>query len=186
MAPARNKILKIAVYCGSADGVHGAFINAACELGRLMAERGCVLVYGGGGTGLMGDLARTMLKAGGNVIGVMPQFMIEKEAALTNLPDMRIVKTMHERKAQMAELSDAFIALPGGMGTMEELFESWTHTALGLADKPCGLLNTNGFYDHLLNFIQHATAERFIRKNAADQLIIEGQPAALLDRILQS
>jgi hypothetical protein len=116
----------------------------------------------------------------------MPNFMIEQEAALTDLADLRIVKTMHERKAMMAELADAFIALPGGMGTMEELFESWTHTALGLADKPCGLLNTNGFYDHLLNFIQHATSQRFIREHAAARLIIENQPAALLDRITQS
>lgn len=180
------KTRRIAVFCGSAHGVDATFVDAARELGRLLAARGQELVYGGGGTGLMGELATSVLEAGGKVIGVMPHFMIEQEAGLTGLADMRIVRTMHERKAMMAELADAFVALPGGIGTLEEIFEVWTHTSLKLADKRCALLNTGGYYDHLLSFLRHAVDRRFVRDHVLADLLIAPTPAELLARITES
>lgn len=172
---------RVCVYCGSRHGSRPAYDHAARELGTLLADRGIELVYGGGRVGLMGTIANAVLAAGGNVIGVIPETLVSKEIAHLELKDLRIVRSMHERKALMAELSDAFIAMPGGFGTLEEISEILTWSQLGLHRKPHGLLNVEGFYDGLLAFLDHAVAEDFIRQKLRASVLVEKEPEALLE-----
>jgi len=173
----------VCVFCGSNTGRGAAYGEAARALARAIADRGLTLVYGGGNIGLMGVLADAALAAGGRVIGVTPRRLLEKEVVHRGLTELRVVESMHERKALMAELSDAFIALPGGLGTFEETFEVLTWTQLGFHRKPCGLLNVAGFYDRLVAFLDHAVAERFLKAEHRDMVLIDGEPAALLARL---
>lgn len=151
----------IAVYCGSSDEVAPLYIEAARNIGEVIARRGLQLVFGGGGTGLMGAVADAVLDAGGEVIGVLPNRFNKPELAHGRLTRLELVEGMHPRKARMAELADAFVALPGGLGTMEEFFEALTWAQLGLHSKPVGLLNVNGYFDYLLKFLEHANHEGF-------------------------
>ena len=176
-------IKSVCVYCGSSSGSRPAYVRAARELGGILAERNLRLVYGGGRVGLMGTIADAVLAAGGEVIGVIPQSLVAKEVAHQGLKDLRIVASMHERKALMAELSDAFIALPGGFGTLEELAEILTWAQLGLHRKPYGMLNIENFYDPLLAFFDHAVAENFVRQAHRDLVIADTDPARLLDSL---
>lgn len=175
--------MRLTVYCGSSLGRSPVYAEAAREMGREMVNRGLGLVYGGGGVGLMGVLADAVLAHGGEVIGVIPRHLVAREIGHKTVEDLRVVETMHERKAMMAELGDAFVALPGGAGTLEELFEAWTWAQLGLHMKPVGLLNVEGYYDALLRLIQHTVDEGFARAEYAAMLIAESRPAALLDRL---
>lgn len=172
----------ICVFCGSNFGAREAYSEAARELGRTIAARGQQLVYGGSKVGLMGVLADAALAAGGAVVGVIPGALVEREVAHTGLTELREVKSMHERKATMADLSDAFIALPGGAGTLEELFEVWTWGQLGHHEKPVGLLNVDGFFDPLLAFLDHQAGERFMRREHRDMLVVEQGSAEILER----
>jgi uncharacterized protein (TIGR00730 family) len=173
----------IAVYCGSNKGVRPAYAGAAENLGRLLARRGFDLVYGGGCIGLMGILADAVLKNGGHVIGVIPEKLVIKEVVHEGLPDLRVVKTMHERKALMAELADGFIALPGGFGTCEEFLEVLAWSQLGYHQKPIGLLDVAGFYRTLLQFFDHAVAEGFIRPRHRELVMLEEDAEKLLSRM---
>ncbi|HEY4305611.1 MAG TPA: TIGR00730 family Rossman fold protein [Gemmatimonadaceae bacterium] len=175
--------MRICVFCGSSMGARPEFAKVARTFGRLIAERQIGLVYGGAHVGLMGTIADAALAAGGVVIGVMPRSMVDREIAHTSLTDLRIVANMHERKATMAELSDAFVALPGGLGTLEELFEVWTWAHLGFHRKAVALLDIGGFYDPLIAFLDHAVDERFINPSNRGILLRETDPAALLDRL---
>jgi uncharacterized protein (TIGR00730 family) len=172
---------RVCVYCGSNSGTNPIYAKAARELGTLLAERGLGLVYGGGRVGLMGVIADAVLATGGNVIGVIPEMLVKMEVAHQGLADLRVVASMHERKALMVDLADAFIALPGGFGTLEEFSEVLTWAQLGLHRKPHGLLNVAGFYDPLLAFFDHAVAANFIRQAHCELVISENDPARLLD-----
>jgi uncharacterized protein (TIGR00730 family) len=174
---------RVCVFCGSSPGHDPVYVAAARELGTVIAARGIGLVYGGASVGLMGALADAVLAAGGEVIGVLPRALDDREIAHRGLTELRIVTSMHERKAQMAELADAFIALPGGLGTLEELFEAWTWSQLGLHQKACGILNVLGFFTPLLGFLDHATAAGFIRPSHRDVLRAATEPGALLDEL---
>jgi uncharacterized protein (TIGR00730 family) len=173
----------IAVFCGSSLGADSALALAAEALGGLLAERHIRLIYGGGNIGLMGKLATAALMAGGQVTGVIPRFMMDKEIGKIELPDLRIVESMHERKALMNELADGFIALPGGFGTLEEFCEVLTWGQLGLHAKPLGLLNTGGFYDHFLAFLDHAAAKGLIKPKHRGLLLTAGEPMDLLKQM---
>lgn len=157
-------IHRICVFCGSNTGSDSAYTDAARNLGTLFAREGIALVYGGGSVGLMGQLADSVLHAGGEVIGVIPHALWAREVGHRGLTDLRIVETMHERKAMMADLADAFIALPGGLGTFEEIFEIWTWAQLGLHTKPLGFLDTNGYYKPLMQFLDRAMRDKFVRE----------------------
>jgi len=175
---------RICVFCGSHAGARPGYSAAAAALAKYLVSKNLAVVYGGGNVGLMGVLADTALAAGGEVIGVIPRSLVAKEVAHTRLSDLRIVSSMHERKALMAELSDAFIALPGGYGTFEEFCEILTWTQLGIQRKPCGILNVEGYYDRLLQMFDHAVAEQFV-KPAHRQMVISGRdPESLVDRLL--
>ncbi len=174
-------LTRVCVFCGSSVGHRQAYRDAASALAREMAARNIGLVFGGGRVGLMGHLADALLAAGGHAIGVIPHFMIERELAHQGLPDLRIVQSMHERKELMASLSDAFIAMPGGFGTFEELCEAITWTQLGLHRKRCGLLNVRGFYAPLLALVDRAVEEGFVRDDARGILVAHEDPASLLD-----
>jgi hypothetical protein len=174
---------RLCVFCGSSQGVRSAYKEAATALGEALAKREIGLVYGGGNVGLMGIVADTALAAGGEVIGVIPKALVAKEIAHTNLTDLRIVDSMHDRKALMAELSDGFVMLPGGFGTFEEFCEVLTWAQLGLHQKPCGLLNIEGYYDHLIALFNHAVAEQFIRPQHRSIVLEEQEPMRLLDRL---
>lgn len=174
---------RICVYCGSSPGRAEQYAQAAQALAVEMVRRNIGLVYGGANIGIMGTIANHMLQRGGEVIGVLPEFLASKEVAHPQLTELRIVASMHERKAMMAELADGFIALPGGLGTLEELFEILTWAQLGLHSKPCGLLNTQGFYQGLLTFLQHATQEQFISQKHSALLLIEQEPEPLLEKM---
>jgi uncharacterized protein (TIGR00730 family) len=174
---------RVCVYAGSNPGNHPAYAEAARALATTLAERGIGLVYGGGRVGLMGVLADTMLEAGGEAIGVMPQALIDREIGHGGLTELRVVDSMHERKAQMAELSDAFVAVPGGIGTLEELIEVYTWSQLGIHRKPCGVLNARGYYDHLAAFLDHAVGEGFLRPQHRAVLSVASEPGELLDRM---
>jgi len=176
-------VRRICVYAGSNPGTDPAYADAARELAALLAERGIGLVYGGGHVGLMGVLADTALAAGGEVIGVMPQALIDREIGHTGLTELRVVGSMHERKALMAELSDAFVAVPGGIGTLEELIEVYTWSQLGIHAKACGVLNVAGYYDHLAAFLDHAVEGGFLRPQHRAVLSVASSPADLLDRL---
>jgi len=177
---------RICVFCGSSSGVNALYTEAAQAVGRLLCRRGVELVYGGGNVGLMGVLADACLAEGGRVIGVIPQALVDKEVAHQGLTKLRVVSSMHERKAVMAELSDAFAALPGGYGTWEELFEMLTWTQLGIQRKPCGLLNVNGYYDPLLELADQAVSEGFLREVNRELLLSDDEPVRLLDRLSRS
>jgi uncharacterized protein (TIGR00730 family) len=172
---------RICVFAGSNAGRNDEYEQEAAALGRLLATRQIGVVFGGGKVGLMGTLADAALAAGGEVIGVIPSALVAKEIAHDRLTELRVVSSMHERKAMMAELSDAFIALPGGWGTLEELFEIITWAQLGLHRKPCGLLNAGGYFDPLLTFLTHAVDEGFVRREHAGFLLVAGSGEALLD-----
>lgn len=176
-----RSLTRICVYCGSSFGASTAYREAAVELGRLLAERGIHLVYGGGGRGLMGVLADAALAAGGQVIGVIPRFLRELEVQHRGLSSLEVVETMHDRKARMAELADAFIALPGGIGTLDETFEVWTWTQLGAQAKPVGLLDAEGFYRRLVAFVDHLVRQEFLKPVHRAILQLAERPADLLD-----
>lgn len=172
----------VCVYCGSNEGRLPVYAEAARSLGRALVERGLDLVYGGASVGIMGVLADTVLSLGGRVTGVMPESIVRKEVAHRGLTELRVTSSMHERKMTMADLSDAFVALPGGIGTLEEVFEAWTWAQLGLHAKPCGLLNVAGYYDGLIAFLDHTVAERFVKEANRAMLIVSDDPSDLLDR----
>ena len=173
----------VCVFCGSNPGRRPEYLAGAAELGLLLAARGLRVVYGGAHVGTMGALADAVLAAGGEITGVIPGHLVEAEVAHRDVTDLRVVRSMHERKAMMAELSDAFVALPGGLGTLEEFAEIVTWAQLGLHAKPTGLLNLLGYYDQLLAFFDHATAERFLRPDHREMIIDRPDPAALLTTI---
>jgi uncharacterized protein (TIGR00730 family) len=175
-------IRRICVFCGSNAGSEGLYADAARDLGRLFAREGIGLVYGGGSVGLMGELADAVLGAGGEAIGVIPHALWAREVGHRGLTDIHIVETMHERKAMMADLADAFIALPGGLGTLEEIFEIWTWAQLGLHAKPLGFLDVNGFYSPLMQFLDRAARERFLREEHRAIAVVESDAEALLRR----
>lgn len=164
-------------------GWNPAYAEVARATGTLLAQRGITLVYGGGKIGLMGTLADACLEAGGQVIGSIPEQLLDRELGHTGLTELHVVESMHERKALMADLSDAFIALPGGIGTFEELFEIWTWSLLGLQRKATGLLNVDGYYDHLIGLADHAVKEGFLKQSAREMLVVETEPERLLDRL---
>jgi uncharacterized protein (TIGR00730 family) len=173
---------RVCVYCGSSAGRLPRYRDAARALGHEIAARGLGLVYGGAGIGVMGAVADAVLSRGGEVIGVIPHNLATKEVAHAGLSELLVVASMHERKARMEGLSDGFIALPGGWGTFEEIFEMLTWAQLGMHQKPCGLLNVAGYYDHLFTFLEHAVAENFVRTEHQPMMIMEQDPASLLDR----
>jgi len=172
---------RLAVYCGSATGVDPAFADAARLLGRTMVERGIDLVYGGGRLGLMGIVADSVLDSGGKVYGVIPQALVEHEVAHRGCTELYTVANMHERKAKMTELTDAFVALPGGIGTLDELFEAWTWNALGYHAKPFCLLNVNGFWDGLDGFMDHVRDSGFLSTPRRNQLLKADAPGEAID-----
>ena len=172
----------VCVFCGSSPGASPVYAEAATHLGRTIAGRGLTLVYGGGHVGLMGVVADAALGAGGRVVGVIPEALEARELAHRGLTDLRVVGSMHERKALMSELADGFIALPGGIGTLEEWFEVWTWSQLGIQRKPCGLLNVAGYYDHLLAFLDHVTAQRFLATDHRAMVLVDDDAGRLLDR----
>ena len=174
---------RVCVYAGSNPGSDPAYADAARALATVMAERGIGLVYGGGKVGLMGVLADTILQAGGEAIGVMPQALIDREIGHPGLTELKVVDSMHERKARMAELADGFIAVPGGIGTLEELIEVYTWSQLGIHENGCGVLNTSGYYDALAAFLDHAVDEAFLRPQHRATLVVDEDPRALLDAL---
>ncbi len=173
----------VTVYCGSSFGNKPEFREGAAALGKLMAEDGIHLIYGGGKVGLMGAIARAALDGGGRVTGIIPDALKKKEVALEDCSELIVVNTMHERKAKMAELADGFIAMPGGFGTLEEVFEVLTWLQLGIHGKPCGLFNILGYYTGLLQFLDEAVANNFILKAHRDMLLVSEDPAVLLERM---
>jgi hypothetical protein len=172
---------RICVYCGSSPGRRPEYAEAARSLATALAKREIGLVYGGASIGIMGELANTVLEERGEVIGVMPQALVDKEVSHKGLTELRVVNSMHERKAMMAELSDGFIALPGGLGTLEELFEVLTWSQLGFHSKPIALLNSVHYFDHLLRFMDLTVDEGFVRKPHRDMLLVDEEADRLLD-----
>jgi uncharacterized protein (TIGR00730 family) len=177
-----TSINSICVYCGSSPGRLEAYASAAVSLAESLVSRNIKLVYGGASIGIMGMVADQVLKLGGHVIGVIPKALSHKEVVHHHLTELHVTQSMHERKKLMAELSDGFIALPGGIGTLEELFEIWTWAQLGIHQKPCGLLNVEDYYDSLIQFLDHVLAEQFVKQHHHAMLIVEKNPDALLDR----
>jgi uncharacterized protein (TIGR00730 family) len=177
------RVERICIFCGASPGARPEYRDATAALARLLVKDDIGVVYGGGGVGLMGALADAVIAEGGEVIGVIPRALVDREIAHRDVIDMRVVGSMHERKALMAELADAFIALPGGLGTLEELFEVYTWAQLGLHRKPCALLNVEGYFDGIEDFLSHAVAERFLREEHRELLMIERDPTALLERL---
>ncbi len=175
-------LTRVCVFCGSSNGARPSYRHAAAELGGLLAAAGIGVVYGGGNIGLMGALADACLAKAGDVIGVIPEHLVRKELAHRGV-DLRIVHSMHERKALMADLSDAFVALPGGYGTLEEFCEVLTWSQLGLHAKPCGLLNVEGYYDGLLGLVDHAVAEGFVRPESRDLVLVDVDAGRLIERL---
>ena len=176
---------RLCVFTGSYLGARPEYLAAAQALGRELAARGLELVYGGAHIGLMGALADTVLAENGRVVGVIPDRLVDREVAHHGLSELHVVGSMHERKAKMAELADGVIALPGGIGTLEELFEALTWRALNIHTKPCGLLNINHYYDLLLQFLQHTVDEKFLKAQYRALLLVEEHPGKLLDRLEQ-
>ena len=173
---------RICVYCGSSPGRLPEYRDAAQALGHELAARDLGLVYGGASVGVMGAVADAVLEKGGQAIGVIPFALATREVAHSGLDELFVVESMHERKAKMAELSDGFIALPGGWGTIEEIFEMLTWAQLGFHQKPCGLLNISGYYDHLFTFLEHAIDQRFVREEYRPMIMMEQTAGGLLDR----
>jgi uncharacterized protein (TIGR00730 family) len=176
-----KNLTSLCVYCGSSSGRTDAYAAASRALAQAMVERGISLVYGGASVGIMGNLADEVLRLGGKAVGVIPESLMRRELAHTALTELHVMPSMHARKTLMAELADGFVALPGGIGTFEELFEVWTWAQLGFHHKPCGLLNVAGYYDALTVFLEHAVGEQFVGQDTRDMLIVESAPAALLD-----
>lgn len=176
---------RLCIFCGSSVGKQAVYLDAARETGALLARRGVALVYGGGRTGLMGALADAALAAGGEVLGVIPEALATRELKHAGLTQLHVVKSMHERKAKMSELADAFAALPGGLGTFEELCEILTWAQLGLHKKACGLLNTAGYFDPLLALFNHAVEERFVHPDDRTLLLDAKRPEDLLEKLSQ-
>ncbi|MDE4535906.1 TIGR00730 family Rossman fold protein [Pseudomonas sp. ITEM 17296] len=174
-------VRSVCVFCGASIGANPAYRDAAVALGQAIARRGLTLVYGGGAVGLMGIVADAAMAAGGEVVGIIPQSLLDAEVGHKGLSRLEVVDGMHARKARMAELSDAFIALPGGLGTLEELFEVWTWGQLGYHAKPLGLLDVNGFYEKLGGFLDHIVEEGFVRPQHRAMLLLGQQADALLD-----
>lgn len=176
------KIKRICVYCGSSPGKNPAYTVAATSLAKSMCQRGIGLVYGGAAIGVMGAVANAVLEAGGEAIGVIPSSLAVKEVAHDNLTELHVVASMHERKAMMAELADGFIALPGGWGTLEEIFEILTWAQLGFHAKPCGLLNIEGYYDDLIRFLENSFEQQFVNPLCRPMLMKANEPVELLDQ----
>lgn len=172
------------MFCGSSPGARPAYVAMALALGRLLADRGIGVVYGGASVGLMGAVADGALAGGGEVIGVIPRALAVKEIAHTSLTELHIVETMHERKALMSELSGGFVALPGGIGTLEEIFEAWTWGQLGIHQKPVGILDVRDYYGKLLAFLDDALAQRFVKPEHRAQLVTATEPEELLEKML--
>ncbi len=183
MEPPRSRPFTLCVYCGSRHGTRASYAAAARTLGRAVGERGWQLVYGGGGVGLMGEVADAALAAGARVIGVIPESLKRREVGHSGLHELHVVPTMHLRKQMMAERASAFVALPGGIGTLEELYEVWTWRQLGYHDQPLGLLNVEGYYDDLLRFMDRTVAEGFLQARQRAHLIVGAEPRALLDAL---
>lgn len=174
------RIKSVCIYCGSSLGNRPEYAEQAANLARMLVRNGISIVYGGARVGIMGVIADTALAEGGKVLGVIPRSLVEKEVAHQGLSKLHVVESMHERKALMAELSDGFIALPGGMGTLDELFEVLTWAQLGFHSKPCGVLNVSSYYDQLLSFISMASSEGYIRPQHRDMLIVSDNPEELI------
>ncbi|WP_205890237.1 TIGR00730 family Rossman fold protein [Pseudomonas jilinensis] len=175
--------VRICVFCGSSSGNRPDYLEAANQLGTALAKAGIGLVYGGAQVGLMGEVANAALAAGGEVIGVIPKALVDRELAHEGLTKLKVVGSMHERKAMMAELSDGFIALPGGVGTFEELFEVWTWAQLGHHRKPCAVFNVSGYYDKLIDFLDHCVEQGFFKPVYRDMLIVEPSVESLLQAV---
>jgi uncharacterized protein (TIGR00730 family) len=175
--------MRIAIYCGSSRGLDPIYATAAAEMATYLAKQGIGIVYGGGNVGIMGVIADAALAAGGEVIGVIPESLLAKELSHAGVTELHITRSMHERKQRMVDLSDAFIALPGGFGTLDELFETLTWLQLGFHGKPVGLLNAAGFFDHLLTFLNHMSSTGFLTPKHRSSLITETEPEALLNAI---
>ncbi len=173
----------ICVYCGSSSGNHPAYLEKTKQLGEALASKSLALVYGGSKFGLMGQLADAVLSKGGRAVGVLPEALRTKEVAHSGLQELHIVKNMHERKAKMAELSDAFIALPGGFGTMDEIMEMITWNQLGFQAKPIGFLNVEGYYDKLFDFLGSLSSKGFVKPGLVEAITLEGEPEKLIDRL---
>jgi uncharacterized protein (TIGR00730 family) len=174
---------RICVFCGSAVGANPAYADAARRMGREMVSRGIGLVYGGGHVGLMGVIADTVLAEGGEAIGVIPHGLAVREVAHSRLTKLHVVGSMHERKAMMADMADAFVAMPGGFGTYEEFFEAVTWTQLGVHRKPCGLLNVEGFYDPIVSFIDRSVSEQFVKPEYRAAILVDSDPARLIEAL---
>lgn len=181
--PVVSPIQRVAVYCASNAGVRPEYVECARALGALLAQRGLTVVYGGGRVGLMGALADAALAAGGEVIGVMPHGLVQREVAHHGLTALRVVDSMHERKAMIAELADVFITLPGGVGTLEEFFETWTWAQLGVHRKPIGLLDVSGYWAPLLALLEHVEAEGFLRGNPREWLVVSDDASSMLTEL---
>ena len=173
----------VCVFCAANPGIAPVYCEQAAAMGRFLATSGRRLVYGGGRTGLMGAIAEAALAAGGEVVGIMPRHLVDREVAHTGLTELIVVNSMHERKALLSDMSDGFLAMPGGLGTLEELFEVWTWGQLGLHRKPYGLLEMNGFFAPLLTFLDHAVTEGFIKAEYRGLLVVESDPAVLIARM---
>jgi len=173
---------RICVFCGSSPGARPEYLNAAQQLGYTLASKDIGLVYGGARVGLMGKIADAVLEKAGEVIGVIPKGLVEKEVAFTGLADLRVVDSMHERKALMANLADGFIALPGGLGTIEEFFEAVTWAQLGIHPKPCGLLNVEHYFDRLTDFLDHTVNEKFVESEHRSMILMDEDPERLLQK----
>jgi hypothetical protein len=174
---------RICVFCGTNTGSRPEYGAAARDLGRVFAEQGIELVYGGASVGIMGELADSVQEHGGHVTGIIPQQLMEKEAAHTGIPNLIVVASMHQRKSQMADMSDGFIALPGGIGTLEGFFEILTWGQLGIHAKPSGILNVSGYFDELTGFLDHAVKEGFLTEIHRRHIIVESDPGRLLERM---
>jgi uncharacterized protein (TIGR00730 family) len=181
--PVATPMQRVAVYCASNDGARPEYLACARALGTIMAQRGLTVVYGGGRVGLMGALADAALAAGGEVIGVIPHGLVQREVAHHGLTALRVVGSMHERKAMIAELADAFITLPGGLGTLEEFFETWTWAQLGVHQKPIGLLDVSGYWAPLVALLEHVDAEGFLRGNPREWLVVSDEASSMLTRL---
>jgi uncharacterized protein (TIGR00730 family) len=177
------KLATLCVFCAANPGALPVYRERATAFGQLLAQRGHRIVFGGGRTGLMGALAEGAIGVGGEIVGVMPRHLVEREVAHTGLTELRVVDSMHERKSMLSQMADGFIAMPGGLGTLEELFEIWTWGQLGLHRKPYGLLNINGFFDPLLTFLDHAVAEGFLGSANREMLAVDDSAEALLEKM---
>jgi uncharacterized protein (TIGR00730 family) len=181
--PPDRTLTRICAFCGTNPGSRPAYSEAARELGRVLAEQEIELVYGGASVGIMGELADSVQEHGGHVTGIIPQQLMEKEAAHTGIRNLIVVASMHQRKSQMADMSDGFIALPGGIGTLEGFFEVLTWGQLGIHAKPAGILNVEGYFDKMTGFLDHAVREGFLRDAHRDAIIVGSDPRALLERM---